>query len=483
MKLKEVIEGISTKSVQGTLDMDIATLEFDSRKCDAGSLFFALKGTQTDGHKYINNVISAGCKAIVCETIPADVDVADVCFIKVDDSTDALALAASNFFGNPSKEIKLIGVTGTNGKTTIVTLLYQLYRALGYRCGMLSTIRYIVDEKVIDASHTTPDSVRINSMLREMVDAGCDYCFMEVSSHAVVQKRTKGLYYAGGIFTNLSHDHLDYHKTFDEYLKAKKLFFDELPETAFALSNLDDRNGRVMLQNTKASKKTYSTTTMADFRAKLIENSFEGLHMDVDKTEVWFRLCGSFNAKNLLAVYGAAILEGQLKEEILSEMSNLKAAEGRFDQFRSDDGITAIVDYAHTPDALDNVLKTIVDIAENGQIITVVGAGGDRDPFKRPKMAAIAAEYSHKVILTSDNPRTEDPEAILDDMEKGLDPVAKKKSIRISDRREAIKTACMLADSGDIILIAGKGHEKYQEINGVRHPFDDMETIKGILTA
>jgi UDP-N-acetylmuramoyl-L-alanyl-D-glutamate--2,6-diaminopimelate ligase len=481
MKLEDLLTGIEIVSVTGIKSPVISNIEFDSRKVVPNTLFIAVKGYKTDGHDFISSAISAGASAVMCETIPVN-PVKSVCWIKTRDSAKSLALAASNFFGNPSSSLKLVGVTGTNGKTTIATLLYRMFQRLGYKCGLFSTVCNYIIEKEVDATHTTPDPVQLNRLLSEMVEAGCDFAFMEVSSHAADQKRIAGLKFAGGIFTNLTHDHLDYHKTFDNYLAAKKSFFDSLLPGSFALVNIDDRNGRVMVQNCSALQYTFSVRGMADYRCNLIEQSFEGMGLKIQEEEVWTRFIGDFNASNLLAVYAASVLLGAAKKEILTILSDLYPVAGRLEVVKSPGGISGIVDYAHTPDALLNVIDTINKIREGGvQLITVVGAGGDRDTTKRPKMAAISAEGSNRVILTSDNPRTEDPEKIIDDMEAGITPDMKRKTLRITDRREAIKAAVMLANKGDVILLAGKGHETYQEILGVKHHFDDMEELKKAL--
>lgn len=478
MKIDDIIRGIDVISVSGNSALAAGPVESDSRKAGKGSMFVAVRGHNTDGHAYIDQAVKAGAAAVICETLPASPD-PSVCWIRVRDSARALGQAASNFHGNPTSSLKLVGVTGTNGKTTIATLLYRTFTRLGYKCGLFSTVCNYVNTKEYPATHTTPDPVQLNSLLAEMVSAGCDYAFMEVSSHAVDQKRIAGLEYAGGIFTNLTHDHLDYHKTFENYLAAKKGFFDSLSSGAFALVNADDRNGMVMIQNCKAAKKTFSVRGMADYRCQLIEQSFEGMNLRIDGNDVWTRFIGDYNASNLLAVYGAALLLGADKHEVLGILSDLYPVDGRLEVVKSPGGISGIVDYAHTPDALVNVIGTINKIREGSvQLITVVGAGGDRDRTKRPKMAAISAEGSTKVILTSDNPRTEDPEKILDDMEAGIGPELKKKTLRIADRRQAIRTAVMMANTGDVILIAGKGHETYQEVNGVRHHFDDREELR-----
>nr|WP_121271222.1 UDP-N-acetylmuramoyl-L-alanyl-D-glutamate--2,6-diaminopimelate ligase [Pedobacter schmidteae] len=476
MQLQDVLYGITITSLVGQSNREVSALVFDSRQATAGAIFFAIKGTLSDGHAYIGNVITAGVQVVVCEQIP-DQTMADVTYIVVDNSSVALGKMAANFYGNPSAKLQLVGITGTNGKTTIATLLFKLFRSLGYKVGLISTVDNHINDKVVPATHTTPNPVALNMLLQDMVDAACDYCFMEVSSHAVVQHRIEGLSFAGGVFSNITHDHLDFHKTFDNYIKAKKAFFDGLPTSAFALTNLDDKNGMVMLQNTKAVKKTYALKQLADFKAKIIENSFNGLHLEVDQADVFFKLVGSFNAYNLLAVYGTALLLDQDQLTVLTTLSNLTGAEGRFDYIVSN-GIIGIVDYAHTPDAVQNVLSTVQDIRKGTeQVITIIGCGGDRDKTKRPIMAQVACDWSDKVILTSDNPRTENPQTIVEEMEKGVSPTNRRKTLSIVDRREAIKTACHLAKPGDIILLAGKGHEKYQEINGVRYHFDDKEVL------
>ncbi len=476
--LSDILYKVRLEEVIGSTHMAISSVTFDSRKVTKGSLFVAVKGTATDGHQFIDLAISNGAAAIVCETLPA-VENTTVTFVKVKDSSLSLGIIACNFFDNPSTRLKLVGVTGTNVKTTTVTLLFNLFRSLGYSTGLLSTVQNKINNTVIPSTHTTPDALSLNELLAAMVEQGCEYVFMEVSSHAVVQNRIAGLQCTGAVFSNITHDQLDYHKTFDEYIRAKKMFFDHLPAEAFALINKDDRNGMVMMQNTKAQRYTYSLRSIADFKCKIVENHLNGLFLNIDNQEVWVRLIGTFNAYNVLAVYATAMLLKQDKVNILTALSNLQSVEGRFQYVKSPGGIIGIVDYAHTPDALKNVLDTIKDIRNgNEQVITLVGCGGDRDAAKRPVMAAIACEYSDKVILTSDNPRTEDPEEILNQMEKGIDVKDKRKTLRISDRREAIKTACSLSKPGDIILIAGKGHEKYQEIKGVKHDFDDFEILK-----
>ena len=481
IKIEEILKGIEIVSVSGTKSKVISGIEFDSRKAQKDSLFVAVKGYKTDGHNFISSAIASGASAVICEILPENPE-KSICWIKTDDSAKALGLAASNFYGNPSSSLRLVGVTGTNGKTTIATLLYRMFIRLGYKCGLFSTVCNYINEKELDATHTTPDPVQLNRLLSEMVNEGCDYAFMEVSSHSADQKRIAGLNFEGAIFTNLTHDHLDYHKTFDNYLAAKKSFFDLLPANAFALVNADDRNGMVMLQNCKARHYTFSVRGMADYRCSIIEQSFGGMGLKIQGEEVWTRFIGDFNASNLIAVYAASELLGAAKKEILTVLSDLHPVPGRLEVIKSPGGISGIVDYAHTPDALLNVIDTINKIREGGvQLITVVGAGGDRDRTKRPKMAAISAEGSTKVILTSDNPRSEDPEKIIDEMEAGITPDLKRKTLRITNRHDAIKTAVMLANKGDVILIAGKGHETYQEIMGVKNHFDDREELKNAL--
>lgn len=480
-ELKDILYGVSLKQVSGTTDKEIQAVCFDSRKAAPGVLFVAVKGTESDGHAFIDKAIDLGASAILCEKFPA-VFRENVSYFQVENSAKALGIIAANFFDHPSKKLKLVGVTGTNGKTTIATLLFQLFKDLGYKTGLLSTVQNQINELIIPATHTTPDPIALNSLLDDMVESGCDYCFMEVSSHALAQSRTEGLSFAGGIFTNLTHDHLDFHKTFDAYLKTKKSFFDGLDNKAFALTNIDDKHGIVMLQNTGAHKKTYGLKNIADFKAKIIENHFSGLLLNIDGEEAWFKMVGSFNAYNLLAVYAAALLLEQDRTKVLTSLSRLKGAEGRFDYLISSSGIIGIVDYAHTPDAVQNVLSTIRDIRKGTeQVITVLGCGGDRDKAKRPVMAQVACDWSSKVILTSDNPRTEVPEQIIRDMEAGVLPHNKKKAISITDRKEAIRTACHLAKPGDIILVAGKGHEKYQDTGGIKLPFDDKEILTEFL--
>ena len=465
----------------GNTEQDITGICFDSRKVSASSMFIATVGTVADGHQFITSAIEKGASVIVCEKLPKKLD-ATVTYVVVDNSSRAMGLIAAAYYQHPSKKLKLVGVTGTNGKTTVATLLSNLFQELGYKVGLLSTVENKINNTVIPSTHTTPDSISINELLLDMIAANCDYCFMEVSSHATVQERIAGLSFTGAIFTNISHDHLDFHQTFEEYIKAKKYFFDQLPASAFALTNSDDKRGAVMLQNTKAHAKTYALQSMATFKAKIIENQFSGLFLNIDAEEVWFKMVGSFNAYNLLAVYATAMLLDQDKTRVLTILSTLSGAEGRFDYTIAPNGVIGIVDYAHTPDAIKNVLQTIANIRKgNETVIAIVGCGGDRDKTKRPIMAEVACKLSDKVILTSDNPRTEDPAAILKEMEAGVPISLKKKTITIQDRKEAIRTACHLAKSGDIILLAGKGHEKYQEINGVKFPFDDKQIFSEIM--
>jgi UDP-N-acetylmuramoyl-L-alanyl-D-glutamate--2,6-diaminopimelate ligase len=468
-------------SVAGATDIAVTGISIDSRTVEPGYVFVALKGVAVDGHQFIDKAIQSGALAIVCETLPGNI-AQGITYVQVENSAAAAGIMAHNFYGRPSSQVKLVGVTGTNGKTTVATLLYQLFSGLGYKSGLLSTVQNHIGNKVITATHTTPDAVQLNQLLAQMVDEGCAYVFMEVSSHAIDQHRIEGLEFAGGIFTNISHDHLDYHKTFDEYIRVKKQFFDGLPKSAFAITNIDDKRGTVMVQNTAATVKTYSLKAVSDFKGRILDNSIMGLHMLVDEQEVHFRLIGSFNAHNLLAVYGAAICLGQDKYEVLQTLSTLSGAEGRFEYTISpNEKVLAIIDYAHTPDALLNVLATIKKLKKGfEQVITVAGCGGNRDKTKRPVMAEVACEYSDRVILTSDNPRFEDAAEIIRDMEAGVPAGAKRKCISITDRREAIKTAVSLANKEDIILVAGKGHEKYQEINGVKHHFDDKEVVQEI---
>jgi len=480
--LQDILYKVSIRSVHGNMGREVQDLQIDSRKAGPGSLFIAQKGVHTDSHAFIPQVIAAGAAVIVCEELPGTLS-DDVTYVQVENSAAAAGFIAHNFYGAPSEMLKLVGVTGTNGKTTIATLLYKLFSALGYKCGLLSTVQNHIGERVVDATHTTPDPLQLNRLLREMVDEGCKYAFMETSSHAIHQQRIAGLQYAGGLFSNITHDHLDYHKTFDEYIRVKKSFFDSLPSDSFAISNADDKRGAVMLQNTNARKFFYSLKTVADFKGKILENNLTGLVMTVNDQEVHFRLIGEFNAYNLLAVYGTAVCLGEDKSEVLRALSKLTGAEGRFDYVISvKERVIGIVDYAHTPDALINVLATIQKLRKgHEQIITVVGCGGDRDKTKRPVMAAAACEYSDRAIFTSDNPRSEDPEQILLDMEAGLNTAAKRKYTKIADRKEAIKMAITLAKPDDIVLIAGKGHEKYQEIKGVKYPFDDKQVLLEML--
>ena len=480
-QLKDILYKVGIEAVHGATDITISKIEFDSRKIELNDVFVAIRGTLSDGHDYIEKALSLGAIAVICEEFPS-VIVNGVTYIKVKDSNEALAFLAANYYENPSENIRLVGVTGTNGKTTIASLLYQLFKKAGYKVGLLSTVKIMVDEQEFKATHTTPDSLTINKFLDLMVQEGCEFCFMEVSSHGVHQKRTEALRFEGGVFTNLSHDHLDYHNTFAEYRDVKKSFFDNLPKSAFAITNIDDKNGLVMLQNTKAKKLTYALKSYADYKAQILENQLSGLLLKINDNEVWVKLIGSFNAYNLLAIYGVAVELGIEKVEALRLLSELESVSGRFQFIVSDTKITAIVDYAHTPDALENVLKTIEDIRiKNEQLITVVGCGGDRDKTKRPIMAHIASSMSDKAIFTSDNPRTENPETIIEEMEKGVEPQNFKKTVSILDRKQAIKTACQLANPNDIILIAGKGHETYQEINGVRHDFDDLKIVTELL--
>ena len=476
--LSDILYKTRLEEIIGSTNVAISSVTFDSRKVKKDSLFIATRGTASDGHHYIELAIENGAVAVVCEDLPETLK-ENVTYVKVLDSSASLGYIACNFYDNPSEKLKLVGITGTNGKTTTVTLLFNLFRGLGYNVGLLSTVENKINTTVIPSTHTTPDALALNELLAKMVEAGCQYAFMEVSSHAIVQHRITGLKFTGAAFSNITHDHLDYHKTFEEYIKAKKMFFDNLQDDAFALTNKDDRNGSVMLQNTKAKKYSYGLKSIADFKCRVVENHLNGLLLNIDNQEVWVKLIGSFNAYNVLVVYSIALLLKQDKVQVLTTLSNLNSVEGRFQYIKSKNGIVAIVDYAHTPDALKNVLETIKDIRTgNEQVITLVGCGGDRDAAKRPIMAQIACEYSNKVILTSDNPRSEDPEDILNQMQAGISPVEMKKTLRISDRKEAIRTSVAFAKEGDIILIAGKGHEKYQEIKGVKHPFDDFEIVK-----
>jgi len=479
--LTDILYKAGLKEIIGTTNVAVSSITFDSRKVKKDSLFIAVRGTAVDGHSFITQAIETGAIAIVCEELP-ETQLENITYVKVKNANYALGIIAANFYDNPSQKLKLVGVTGTNGKTTTVTLLYNLFKSLGYTVGLLSTVKNKINNEELVATHTTPDAISLNELLNKMLEKGCQYVFMEVSSHAIVQHRVTGITFAGGVFTNITHDHLDYHKTFDEYIKAKKTFFDNLPEEAFALTNKDDANGMVMLQNTKATRVTYALKSPADHKCRIVENHLNGLLLNIDNKEVWVKLIGMFNAYNVLAVYSVAVLLKQDATNILTALSTLNSVEGRFQYLKSETGIIGIVDYAHTPDALKNVLETIKGIRTgNEQVVTLAGCGGDRDAAKRPIMAKIACQFSNKVILTSDNPRSEDPEEILNQMQKGIDPVDAKKTLRITDRKEAIKTACSLAKPGDIILIAGKGHEKYQEIKGVKHPFDDFEILKETL--
>ncbi len=479
--LKDILYKVSIQAVKGVTDIAINKITFDSRAVELNDAFVAVKGTHSNGHDYIEKALSLGANVIICEEFP-EVIVNGVTYVQVNNSNEALAFMAANYYDNPSQKIRLVGVTGTNGKTTIASLLYQMFKNAGYKVGLLSTVKIMVDETEYKATHTTPDSLTINRFLHEMVEVGCEFCFMEVSSHGIHQKRTEALEFTGGIFTNLSHDHLDYHNSFAEYRDVKKVFFDQMPKSAFAITNIDDKNGAIMLQNTKAKKVSYALKSYADYKAQILENQFTGLLLKINNNEIWSKLIGSFNAYNLLAIYATAIELGVEEQEALRLLSTLESVSGRFQYIISKGKITAIVDYAHTPDALENVLNTIENIrTKNEQLITVVGCGGDRDKTKRPVMANIASSLSDKVVFTSDNPRTENPEIIIEEMEKGVEPQNFKKTISISDRKQAIKTACQLANENDIILIAGKGHETYQEINGVRHDFDDMFIVKEML--
>lgn len=478
--LTKILPKALVNEVVGNPDIEVEQLTFDSRAAGANSCFFAIRGTQADGHQFIPQAVENGVSAVVCEAMPGSF-APNVVYIRVSDSSEALGLVASAFYGNPSSQLKLVGVTGTNGKTTTATLLYRIVGMLGFKAGLLSTVVNQVADEQIPTTHTTPDPIELNRLLRRMVDAGCSYCFMEVSSHSVVQKRIAGLTFAGGIFTNITHDHLDYHKTFDEYIRAKKMFFDQLPSESFALVNADDRNGMVMVQNTKANVSTYALRSIADFRCRVVESHFDGMLLNIDGLEVWTRLIGEFNAYNLLAIYASLLLLGFDKTDVLLQLSMVNSVSGRFEYVNSSGGITAVVDYAHTPDALVNVIETIKKIKSSGQrLITVVGAGGNRDKAKRPIMARVAVQNSDLVILTSDNPRFEEPEDIINDMKAGVDEKFTRKLVTIVDRREAIRTACLLANKEDIILVAGKGHESYQEVKGVRHHFDDKEVLAEI---
>ena len=479
-RLKDILYKVAIIDLIGDTNLAIDTITFDSRKAKPKVIFVAIKGVQTDGHLYIGKATELGAAAVVCEELPKKID-SDVTYVKVKDSNEALSYMAANYFDNPSKKLNLIGITGTNGKTTLASLSYNLFQKAGYPSGLISTVKIKVGDQSFSTTHTTPDALTINQFLSQMVEAGVSHCFMEVSSHGIHQKRTKSLCFKGGVFTNLTHDHLDYHKTFSEYRDVKKSFFDELPNSAFALVNIDDKNGKFMLQNTKATHTTYALKTLADYKAKILENSMEGLLLQIQGQEIWTRLIGSFNAYNLLAIYGIADLLGLDQLEILRIISDLDSVDGRFQYFVSNKEVTVIIDYAHTPDALKNVLQTINDIRTNNEtLVTVVGTGGDRDKTKRPKIAHIASQLSNQVIFTSDNPRSEDPQKIIDDMEAGVSPENYKKTLTILDRKQAIKTASKLVKKGDIVLIAGKGHEDYQLINGVKHDFDDLKVAKSI---
>ena len=479
MNLQELLKGIKSLAIIGDTDVDITGVNIDSRKISNGHAFVAMKGTQVDGHQFIPKAIELGAKAILCEDMPED-RTDDVSYVQVASTAEAVGKLATAFYGYPSKKLKLVGVTGTNGKTTIATLLYNMFRKMGHRCGLLSTVCNYIEDEVLPADHTTPDAIELNELLAKMVDAGCEYVFMECSSHAIAQRRIGGLTFTGALFTNLTRDHLDYHGTFENYRNAKKMFFDDLPKSAFAITNADDKNGMFMVQNTKATIKTYSMERMADFRARIIEMHFAGMYLNVDGNDVGVQFIGKFNVSNLLAVYGAARMLGKQPEDILVTLSTLHSVSGRLEPIQSPEGVTAIVDYAHTPDALANVLNAIREVDKTGQIITVCGAGGNRDKGKRPLMAQEAVKQSDRVIITSDNPRFEEPQDIIDDMLAGLNTQQMKKVVSIADRREAIKTACMLAKKGDVVLVAGKGHENYQEIKGVKHHFDDREVIREI---
>ncbi|MEQ8241582.1 MAG: UDP-N-acetylmuramoyl-L-alanyl-D-glutamate--2,6-diaminopimelate ligase [Cyclobacteriaceae bacterium] len=480
--LKDILYGVKLISIHGERDWSIQSVAFDSRHVEKESLFVAIKGLHSDGHDYISKAIELGAIAILCETLP-ETRIDGITYIEAENSARALGKVSANFYGNPSNRVEVVGITGTNGKTTTATLLYQLFSLLGYKVGLISTVEIIIGNEIIPAKYTTPDALAIQRLLAQMSKAGCTHCFMEVSSHALVQHRTAGLNFKGAVFTNISHDHLDYHLTFDEYIKAKKLLFDGLGANAFALTNVDDKRGRVMLQNCKAEKATYAVKSIADFKAKTIHNTIQGLELEIDGINAWFKMVGNFNVYNLLAVYSCASLLGEEKEEVLTALSQLDGARGRFEIIDNAMQVLAIVDYAHTPDALDNVLTTIDNLRTRQEtLVTVIGCGGDRDATKRPEMANIAARFSNKVILTSDNPRTEDPNQILKDMMAGVSKTDQRKTMVIADRREAIRTACNLVNKGDIILVAGKGHETYQEINGVRHHFDDKEVLIEMLT-
>ena len=483
MRLNELLKNVEVLNTIGQAEVEITGVNIDSRRIEKGHLFVAIPGTVTDGHKFIPKAIELGASAVLCEKIPEE-KAPEVTYIQVASTEDAVGKVATLFYGDPSRKLKLVGVTGTNGKTTIATLLYNMFRKFGHKCGLLSTVCNYIEGEAIPADHTTPDPIELNRLLAQMVDAGCEYAFMECSSHAIAQKRIGGLKFAGGLFTNLTRDHLDYHKTFENYRDAKKAFFDGLEKDAFAITNADDKNGMIMVQNCKAQVKTYSTRTMADFKAKIIECHFEGMYLDINGREVGVQFIGKFNVSNLLAVYGAAVMLGKKPEDILLILSTLKSVNGRLEPIHSPEGYTAIVDYAHTPDALENVLNAIHEVLNGkGKVITVCGAGGNRDKGKRPLMAQEAVKQSDKVIITSDNPRFEEPQDIINDMLAGLDQKQMKKVVSIVDRREAIRTACMLAEKGDVILIAGKGHEDYQEIKGIKHHFDDKEVVREIFNS
>ncbi len=478
MKLKELVNKLRILETKGSMERDITGVQIDSRQIVEGNLFIAVRGTVVDGHNYIGKALENGATAILCETIPAD-STDGITYLQVENTEQVVGLVATTFYGNPTSKLKLVGVTGTNGKTTIATVLYEMFRYMGHKAGLLSTVVNYVDGEAVPTEHTTPDPITLNALLARMVETGCEYAFMEVSSHSIVQNRIGGLTFAGGLFTNITRDHLDYHKTFENYIKAKKLFFDKLPANAFAITNADDKNGMVMVQNTKATVKTYSVQSPADFKAKIIECHFDGMYLNINGKEVGVQFIGKFNVSNLLAVYGAAVMLGKDSQEVLVALSAMKPVNGRFEALRSPSGYTAIVDYAHTPDALENVLNAIHGVLEGkGQVITVCGAGGNRDKGKRPLMAREAVKQSDKVIITSDNPRFEEPQDIVNDMLAGLDDEQMKKVIAIVDRRQAIKTACMMAQQGDVILIAGKGHEDYQDVKGVKHHFDDKEEVR-----
>lgn len=475
--LTELLIGIPVLEIKGSHKLTVDKICFDSRQVVPGSLFIAVKGTLSDGHAFIEKAIQSGAIAIVCERLPEE-EVENICYIVVADSAEALGTIATHYYDNPSTSLKLVGVTGTNGKTTVTTLLFKLFKELGYKVGLISTVENYINNTIVPATHTTPDPIELNGLLADMVEAGCDYCFMEVSSHAISQHRIAGLEFTGGVFTNITHDHLDFHKTFDSYLKAKRAFFDALPRSAFALTNADDRNGAVMLQNTKAYKKSYALKSVEDFKVKVIENELTGLLLEINGQEIWFKLIGNFNAYNLISVYATAMLLEQDSQRVLTILSRLTSAEGRFDCINTPNGIIGIVDYAHTPDAVQNVLSTIHSVRKGiEKVITVIGCGGDRDRTKRKPMAQIACDWSDKVIITSDNPRSEDPMEIIMEMESGVSPENKRKVLVIADRAEAIRTACHLAQAGDIVLVAGKGHEKYQEIKGIKYPFDDKKIL------